>query len=189
MHKNKFAIAIKIVALSIAFFLMGFLVFQSASTEEVDFDDLNDQVINVLNSTPHIANETNGDYIFYIPSEYTYIMDGNTVILENSSAVFTMYMGYNTKVDSEFIDAINPSKPMVYEYVEETEEEIYYFCIWENDDFTYNVLMGTNDMYIEGIVHKNKVEKYIIEIATILNSIQEIDKKEEIDMNGAKNGN
>lgn len=164
--------------------IFGFLATTGLANTETNFEDLKDQVMNILNSEPHAANEANEDYIFYIPSEYEYTMNENTVVLENSAGIFTMYTGYNTKVDQEFINAMNPNKQKVYEFVDESEDEITYFAVWVNDEQTYNVILGINDIYIEGIVTMDKIELYVIDMATILNSVQQINNKEEINVNG-----
>lgn len=164
--------------------IVTFLATSGMAKKEVNFEDLKDQVVNILNSEPHAANEANENYIFYIPSEYEYTMNDTTVVLENSAGIFTMYMGYDTKVDQEFINAMNPNKDKVYEYVDDKENEITYFAVWVNDENTYNVVLGVNDIFIEGIVTKDKIELYVIDMATILNSVQQINNKEEIDVNG-----
>lgn len=185
MLNNKFVkgIILVITVLSIIT-VVSFLATSGVAQKEVNFEDLKDQVVNILNSEPHAANEADEDYIFYIPSEYEYTMNENTVVLENSAGIFTMYTGYDTKVDQEFINAMNPNKDKVYEYVDDKEDEITYFAVWINDADTYNVVLGVNDIYIEGIVTKEKIELYVVDIATILNSVQQINNKEEIDVNG-----
>ena len=74
------------------------------------------------------------------------------------------------------------SKEKLIDLVKEDENEIRYFYMWDYQtdqigDYV-SILLGKNDIFLEGVFPKKDAEKYSVEMAEIFNSIKKIKKGE-----------
>lgn len=166
-------------------FIVAGILMSSAITkrqEDVDYEAIKDQVYNVTAQPPYPANSLFNDYAYYFPPNYQLVPGEEVLMFESSDAVFVINFGYNYVVDESFIASKNPGAKPEYEFVNKQGDEIQYYVVWDHVDeegstVDYkDVLIGTNDRFIEATVPVNELEKYSVDCAYILNSVKKIDE-------------
>jgi len=158
------------------------IIFSAFKTNEVDFERVSQRVENTILMNPMPANDIYNDYVIYIPGGYKKTPKEASLLLEFEKAIYSIYFGLDTKVDRLFLEGINQGKEKLIDVVKEDDNDIRYFYMWNHetnqiDDYV-SVILGKNDIFLEGIFPKKDIEKYSVEMAEIFNSIKKIKKGE-----------
>ena len=179
MKKLKDSLILKIT-LIIVFVLV---LFSSINFEDFSTEDTIAKVENIISSTPLPGNKIYNGYIVNVPEGVKVEEKDETILLENGKALYSIYFGIDTKVDRVFLSGINEGQERLINVSSEDNNEVKYFYMWdyENDSIGdyVSVLIGRNDIFVEGVFPKKDMEKYSVEIAQIFNSIKKIERGEE----------
>jgi len=152
------------------------------NNEVVDYEAIKDEVYNVSAAPPYPANTLFNGYAFYFPPNYQIVPGEEVLMFESTDGVFVVNFGFDYVVDENFIANKNPNANIEYEFVNKQGNEIQYYVVWDHIDepgssVDYkDVLIGSNDRFIEATVPVNELEKYSVDSAYILNSVKKIDE-------------
>jgi hypothetical protein len=150
--------------------------------ENVNYEEIKDQVYNVSAQPAYSANTLFNDYAFYFPPNYQIVPGEEVLMYESNNAVFVINFGYDYIVDENFVASKNPGAKLEYQFINKQGDEMQYYVVWDHEDEPNSkvdykdVLIGTNDRFIEATVPVNELEKYSIDSAYILNSVKKIDE-------------
>ena len=167
--KNKInqLILVVILCLSIVVVLSGM-----NKTKPI-YEQLRNQVFNIINNKDVSYNQIYDNYVYYRPDGFQVKKLPSQVELINNDADILIHFGNNKTVQDKFYTNINPDKKNKYEYI---DEEDHYFIIWQYDNTHSLVLIGQNDRYVEGLVDSDKEDEYLIILSQIYASINEMEK-------------
>ena len=170
-----------LVAVTISF--LAFMSFKTISSE-IDYDKVKNEVYNVSNMPPYPANTIFNDYAFYFPTDYRKVYSNDSLMFVSNNSTFVINFGFNEKINPEFLKTKNPTAKKEFEFINASKNDIQYFIVWDREDSESSlidykdILIGTNDRFIEGTVPVEELEKYSVDSAYILKSIKQIKKEE-----------
>lgn len=167
--KNKInqLILVVILCLSIVVVLSGM------NKTKPTYEQLRNQVFNIINNKDVSYNQIYDNYVYYRPDGFQVKKLPSQVELINNDADILIHFGNNKTVQDKFYTNINQDKKNKYEYI---DEEDHYFIICQYDNTHSLVLIGQNDRYVEGLVDSDKEDEYLIILSQIYASINEMEK-------------
>ena len=167
--KNKInqLILVVILCLSIVVVLSGM------NKTKPTYEQLRNQVFNIINNKDVSYNQIYDNYVYYRPDGFQAKKLPSQVELINNDADILIHFGTNKTVKDKFYTNINQDKKNKCEYIDEDD---HYFIIWQYDKTHSLVLIGQNDRYVEGLVDTDKEDEYLIILSQIYASINEMEK-------------
>ena len=139
--------------------------------KQINYDQIKNRAFNIINAELVGFNQIYGSFGYQNPNNYNITNLENQVQLTTIDATILIHFGTNKIIPESFYRELNPN--LVLNYSFENEDGTLFF-IWEFDESQKLILIGKNDRFIEGLVPNDKLENYVIEIATIFGSITEI---------------
>ncbi|MFV0246798.1 MAG: hypothetical protein ACK5HS_02555 [Mycoplasmatales bacterium] len=164
----------KVVIILIAIVINLSLVLGISILKKDNYQELANNIYNILQSPPQTANKFLDNYILYVPSEFDYIQEDNSFLLKNESVNISMFLGLGSSIDLEFLDQINPGLEKLYTYSTYNDKDLLYFYVWKYDKDNIQIMIGQNDRNITGIFPEGYLNKSAVELAIIFNSVQEV---------------
>ncbi len=173
--KNLFGLILCVLLL----FIITTLVVESHTDEEtVDYHHLNNQGQNILKSKSMPSNIIFGNHVIFKPVGYSEKQVENSIVFSSIDAIYTIFFGDSGQVTREFLEGINTEKELLYENLK-MDFETKYMYVWDypttlDDDYIL-VMIGIDDLFIEGVFKETAASNYILEMFHIFNSIKYID--------------
>lgn len=164
---------INLIILAFLFVLSLVVVIIGMGTKRSSYEQLRNEVFNIIYNKDVSYNEIYKQFVFYRPTGFEqHDLDSQVELVNNDADVF-IHFGTGKKVDDQFYTNLNQNLTQKYEYIDEDNR---YFLIWKYDDKHSLVMIGQNDRFVEGLVDEHKEDEYLLLLSQVYASINELEE-------------